>query len=240
MAPRTPDTNVPLADYFWIAGVDSQQLLDAYRPPSRWSYEEQESSNSGSDNPAEETIEEDVDAEADEDEEGPLRSPSFKPSHTRKDSYQRLSQLSNEAHETILSLENGSDVRSNRSSATIRAIPSTGARMSTLISDADFDTAMQKFASDRESFFLDLNFSSGRTTRKSTKSRPQTQRIVAEELSSTPAPNRALGSVRRHLSFKEMSSARRQPSMARHVSTRTSRRLSDYNSVIPNPETLYV
>ena len=218
--------------------MDSQQLLEAYKPPARWSYEDQDSVNNGTDHPADETIPEDVDAE--EEQLGPLKSPTFKPSHGRKDSYQRLSHLSNEAHDSILSLENGSNVRSNRSSATIRAIPSPGPRMSALITDADFDNAIEKFTNDRESFFLDLNFNTATTTKKSTKSRRQTQRIVGEELSASTVPNRALGSVRRHLSFKEMSSARRQPSMAHRVSTRTSRRLSDYNSVIPNPEALRV
>jgi DENN (AEX-3) domain/uDENN domain/dDENN domain/C1 domain len=237
MAPRTPETNLPLADYFWIAGVDSQQLLNAYQPPARWSYEDQDSVKNGSSDTAEETIQEDVDAE--EEHPGPLQSPTFKRGHGRSDSYQRLSQLSNEAHETIRSLDSGANVRSNRSSAaTIKPIPSAGPRMSTLVTDADFDRAMQKFANDRESFFLDLNFSSAATTKKSTKSRRQTQRIIGEELSAVP--NRTFGSVRRHLSFKDMSSARRQPSMGRRVSTRTSKRLSDYNSVVPNPEALYV
>ena len=250
MAPRTVtlETNVPLADYFWIAGVDSQQLLDAYRPRARWSYEEPNALENGNEHPADETIEEDVDAE--EDEPRPLHSPAFKPSHGRKDSYQRLSQLSNDAHDTILSLDSGSNVRSNRSSAaTIRAVPSpaprlaTPSRMSALITDADFDQAMQKFTTDRDSFFLDLNFNTATTSRrKPNKSRPQTQRIVGEELASPSVPNRALGSVRRHLSFKEMSSVRRQPSMARRISTRTNstRRMSDYNSVIANPEALHI
>ncbi len=238
MAQRTPETNIPLADYFWIAGVDSQQFLDAYKPPARWSYEDHDSGTNGNGRPAEETIPEDVSAE--EEEPGPLHSPTFKPGHGRKDSYQRLSQLSNEAHETILSVGHGSNVRSNRSSATIKPVPSPGPRMSVLVSDADFDNAMKKFANDRESFYVDLNFNSAATTRKSTKSRPQTQRIVGEELNSSTIPNRALGSVRRHLSFKEMSSARRQPSVARRVSSRASRRLSDYNSVVPNPEALHI
>ena len=238
MAPRTPESNAPLADYFWIAGVDGQQLVDAYKPPARWSYEDSESLHNGNDHFPDGTIQEDVDAE--EEYSSPIQSPTFKPRHGRKDSYQRLSQLSSEAHDSIKNLENPSNVRSNRSSMTIRAVPSPGPRMSTLITDADFDNAMQKFTNDRESFFLDLNFNTATTTKKSNKSRRQTQRIVGEELSTNTVPNRALGSVRRHLSFKEMSSARRQPSLVHRLSTRTSRRLSDYNSVIPNPDALRV
>lgn len=217
---RTPESSQPLADYFFIAGVDSQQLLDAYKASARWSYDEYEAFHTGSDRAAGETIQEDVDAEQESAPSfsSPLQSPrSMPPSaakHSRKDSYQRLSQLSDQARDTVLALEGGRNVHSNRSSATIRPVPSAGPRNSVFISDADFDNAMQKFASDRESFFLDLNFSSSTTTKPSgLRNRPKTQRIVPEDYD--PTPNRSFGSVRRHMSFKEMSSTRRQPSVAR-------------------------
>ena len=236
---RQLDTTSPLADYFWIAGVDSAQLLEAYKP-YRWSYDEHESLNTGSDHAADETIQEDVAAE--QEAVSPLPSPKPSTGHARKDSYQRLSQLSGEARDSILGLEGGANMKSNRSSATIRAVPSAAPRQSVLITDQDFDTAMQKFSNDRESFFLDLNFSSATKSKPSrSKSRPRTQRITAEDVSPMPnsMPSRAMGSVRRHLSFKETTSFRRQPSMAnRRVSTRTTKRISTYNSVVPRPEAL--
>ncbi|ETN43311.1 uncharacterized protein HMPREF1541_02470 [Cyphellophora europaea CBS 101466] len=234
-------SSLPLADYFWIAGVDSQQLLDAYKPV-RWSYDEHESFTNGSDNTADQTIQEDVDAEQAAAAPTALVSPSTK-KHTRKDSYQRLSDLSGEARDSILALENGSGLRSNRSSATIKASPTpatNGNRESTAISDRDFENAMQKFTMDRESFFLDLNFADGSKTRsRASRTKPRTQKIVPQDLEPMPnGPSRHFGSVRRHLSFKEMSSTKRQPSMAHRTSTRTSRRVSSYNSVVPNPEAL--
>lgn len=236
-------TSLPLADYFWIAGVDTQQLLDAYKP-QRWSYEGVESLGNSTELTADQTIAEDVDAELAE-----SQAPRFsgrRNGHTRKDSYQRLSDLSGEARLSILSLDNVSSTRSNRSSATIRASPSpampamNGNRVSTLINDVDFEMAMQKFTNDRESFFLDLNFKKGADSRrKPAKPRPKTQRIVPADVEPlSNGPSRHLGSVRRHLSFKEMASVKRQPSVARHISTRTSRRVSSYNSVVPNPELL--
>lgn len=237
---QDPST-LPLADFFWIAGVDSQQLLDAYKPV-RWSYEEHESLSNGSDHTADQTIQEDVIAEQAEAATSPVTSPR-QSKHARKDSYQRLIDLAGEARTSILSLENGSGLRSNRSSATIKAspAPANGGRISTMISDRDFENAMQKFTTDRESFFLDLNFADGNNKAKPrpSRSRPRTQRIVAQDLEPMPnGPSRHFGSVRRHLSFKEMSSAKRQPSMARRFSTRTSKRVSSYNSVVPNPEAL--
>jgi hypothetical protein len=248
---RVADTsNPPLADYFWIAGVDSQQLLDAYKP-HRWSYEGPEALGVGSDLSAEAPIQEDVVAELAATS-SPLQSPRTNGhGHKRKDSYQRLSDLSGEARSSIQSLENGA-THSRSSSMTIKAgtSPATNGgggigdkRMSMMISDLDFENAMQKFTNDRESFFLDLNFSSNATANKTksraSRSRPRTQKIVSQDVE--PVPNglsRHLGSVRRHLSVKDLSSSKRQPSMAHRMSTRTTKRISSYNSVVPSPEAL--
>ena len=266
--PRATDTtSQPLADYFWIAGVDSQQLLDAYKP-HRWSYEGNESLGLGSDHSTEQTIQEDVVAELQESV-PPVQPPRTNArGHARKDSYQRLSDLSGEARNSILALENGQSAgsgtgtRSNRSSITIKAVssPTTNGhkasnRMSTMISDVDFENAMQKFTNDRESFFLDLNFNNNnnnnnnnnstnnnnnaKTRPRTSRSRPRTQKIVPTDMEPLPnGPSRHLGSVRRHLSFKDLSSSKRQPSMAHRTSTRTTKRVSSYNSVVPNPEAL--
>ncbi|KAK5192148.1 hypothetical protein LTR92_008095 [Exophiala xenobiotica] len=226
------DGSRPLADYFWIAGLDSQQLVDAFSQP-RWSYEFNESN--GIDVPIKE------ETTIHDDQNSILQSPRPSARHSRHDSYQRLSQLSDEARNSIQSL---SDVahspRSNRSSLTIRPPgPDIDTRMSTAISEANFEKAMKKFATDRDTFFLDLTFNPVETPKPiQSRSRPHTQKIVVQD-EPGPMPNRNFGSIRRHLSFKDMTSTKRQPSMARHTSTRTSRRMSSYNSVIPSPESFH-
>ncbi|KAK5063120.1 hypothetical protein LTR84_005196 [Exophiala bonariae] len=228
----------PLADYFWIAGLDAQQLSDAYSQP-RWSNEANEVTNG-----IDQAIEEDVNAERDSS--SILKSPRTSTGHLRRDSYQRLSQLSDEARVSIQSLDEINRPQSNRSSITIRATPATQAppnpRMSSAFSEVDFEKAMKKFTTNREDFFVDLTFNPTEVSVPAkparSKSRPRTQKIVASEDPSS-LPNRNFGSIRRHLSFKDMSSAKRQPSMARRVSTRTARRMSSYNSVIPSPESFH-
>ncbi|OQU96196.1 uDENN domain-containing protein [Cladophialophora immunda] len=230
--PETPESARPLADHFWIAGLDSQQLVDAFSQP-RWSHDHFDT------NGVDFSIKEE--ASADNEQSSILQSPRASIGHSRHDSYQRLSQLSDEARETIQSLHEATKPRSNRSSLTIRAAagPASDARMSSLISEADFEKAMTKFATDRDAFYLDLTFHPNESTKPArSKSRPKTQKIIAQD-ESTPVPNRNFGSIRRHLSFKDMSSTKRQPSMARRTSTRTSRRMSSYNSVIPSPETFH-
>jgi hypothetical protein len=52
------------------------------------------------------------------------------------------------------------------------------------------------------------------------KPRPRTQRIVADEKPVSTNPLKSgIGSVRRHMSFREMSSMKRQPSVARQGET---------------------
>ncbi|EXJ82536.1 hypothetical protein A1O3_06349 [Capronia epimyces CBS 606.96] len=235
----------PLADYFWIAGLDTQQLLEAFSY-SRWSHE-----ISDTNGVVESAIKEE--ATVDNDESSILQSPRTSVRHSRHDSYQRLSQLSDEARSAVQSFSDATRPHSNRgstrSSVTVRpASPSPAARMSTAFTEVDFEKAMKKFTIDRETFFLDLNFNPSKPSEPSqasqaskptpSKSRPKTQKIVVPDEPSPPL-NRNFGSIRRHLSFKDMSSAKRQPSLARRTSTRTTRRMSSYNSVIPVPETLH-
>ncbi|KAK5087663.1 hypothetical protein LTR70_002980 [Exophiala xenobiotica] len=246
----------PLADYFWIAGLDGQDLLDAYKVH----HEERDSFLSGENRLSRavgETIQED--AVAEERAESFIDSPTVSTKHSRQNSYQKLSRLSFEARSSIQSLDRLTHQQSVRSNATIRRVvsssrqntappspgfssPHAGVQASALLSDADFDHVMKKFANDRDAFYLDLNFKSEAVAPKPSKSiqrpRTRTQRIVAEELEPAPQPNRTLGSVRRHMSFKDMSSTKRQPSIARKLSTRSARRVSSYNSVMPMPQPL--
>lgn len=209
-SPRGHDaSSTPLADYFWIAGLDGQDLLDTYVKLG----EAGKQTKNGSSNDLTDIIVEDEAAEADAS--SILESPRPTSKHSKRNSYQRLSRLSGEAQNSIRSLDKiPSGASSTRSSATIRAVPSASPHASANLSDADFDKAMKKFAIDRDSFFLDISFSAGAVSQPSRpRPRPRTQRIVAED--QPPGLSRGIGSVRRHMSFREMNSAKRQSSMAR-------------------------
>lgn len=200
---KTPEQSfTPLADYFWIAGLDGQDLLDTY---IRLGEANNVAPTNGND--PTETIVEDEWSE-------PPESPRPSSKQSKRNSYQRLARLSSEAHTSIRSLEKLSGTSSARSSATIRAVPISNPRASMLLSDVDFDKALKKFATERDSFFLDLNFSAGAVT-QSNRPRPKqrTQKIVSEEQNN--GLSRGMGSVRRHISFREMSSVKRQSSVAR-------------------------
>jgi hypothetical protein len=201
-------SSTPLADYFWIAGLDGQDLLDTYvrlgevhNPPKN-----------GSSNDVNDIIVEDEAAEADVS--SILDSPRPASTQSKQNSYQPLSRLSGEAPTSIRSSDKiPSGASSARSSATIRCVTSSSPYASPGLNDVDFDNALKKFATDRDSFFLDINFSAGAVTEPSRpRPRPRTQKIVADEQAGL---SRGIGSVRRHMSFREMNSAKRQSSMAR-------------------------
>ncbi|MCJ1380514.1 hypothetical protein MMC17_003622 [Xylographa soralifera] len=222
--------SAPLADWFFIAGVDSEQL--------RWADLEDNLSKGSPQASVEPTIEEDKLAEA---EEGPaISSPSLPTSpttirHVRHSSHNRISRLSDDKRLSIQSILSTSDKNvtdSNRSSATIRGIRMNG---SGPLSEADFEKALRKFASERDSFLSDLTLSAGAVVPNRPKPRPRTQKIVADE---SAVSRSGVGSLRRKISFRDISSMKRQPSVMRNSSVRTSRRLSNYNSVIPNPQPL--
>ena len=239
---------VPLADYFWIAGVESI----AYDDPAPQLPAQVES-----------TIVEDG-----EPQEAPANGISHKvmSRHSRQSSGHRFSRLS------IQTFEELDGTRSNRSSATIRPSNGNGRASGDFPApgDFDFDKALLKFAAERENFLEDLSFSAGAKTH----SRPpmtnlRAERIRAEdgEASGRRSPLRNIkGSIRRRISFRDMNSLRKQPSNARAgganrpglfslchcnsqypcqctadaftASVRTTKRLSNYNSVIPPPEPL--
>ena len=180
-----------------MAGVDSEQLS--------W----------GEDTPStpqtlvEPTIEEDELAEAD----GriTISSPTT-PRHVKRSSYQRLSRLSDDARLSIQSItltpeKNGTD--SNRSSATIKGMQISGTGS---LSDVDFEKALRKFASERDSFLSDLTLSAGAVLPNRPKARPKTQRITSDDVAGLKS---GVGSIRRRISFRDMGSMKRQPSVAR-------------------------
>ena len=177
-----------------LTGLDSEQF--------EWSEIQEEVENGGIQ--TEPTIAED----SAEEEDGGFLSTSPRPS--QRFSFQRLSRLSDDKRSSWSSgkLIEGKGTDSNRSSATIKAVQ-VGNRQS--LADYDFDKALRKFASERESFLLDLSTSAGAVI-KQPKPRPKTQRIHNDD---TPSIMSGLGSVRRRISFREMSSMKRQPSVAR-------------------------
>ncbi|KAI6906040.1 DENN-domain-containing protein [Hortaea werneckii] len=210
------DTAAPLADYFFIAGIESSQV-----------YEEPDDVPAPA--PVEDTIDEDRVLET-HDESRP----------TTPDASGRRSRYSFEARKSIGSVINSQEPPtpgSNRSSTTIRAVQP--ARALGLEDDATFEEALKKFASERENFLEDIHISAGTVpTPTQRRPRPRTVRITQDE--SSPNGNasglhRGVGSIRRRLST--MNSMRRQQSVSgRQSSVKTSKRLSGYNSVIPAPQ----
>ncbi|KAJ5483858.1 hypothetical protein N7539_006058 [Penicillium diatomitis] len=236
-----PSTNAsegaPLADYFWIAGVDGGEILDTFRRLG----EEYRINSSASPGPAvNDVIQEDADAEEEHSADGSSRPNStlYVGPGNRRSSNQRLSTLSRSDFDR----PNGTN--SNRSSVTVKG-SSSPLRTSAMFSeDFDFDQALLKFTSERDTFLTDLSLSAGAITPNTRpRSRVRTQKIVADD-----APPQAgnllrssIGSVRRHMSFRDLNSMKRQPStISRQASVRTSRRLSNYNSVIPVPQPLEI
>ena len=181
--------------------MDSEQL--------NWGEDADTATKAAPSTPVEPTIKEDKLAEAEE--VAPLSSPTT-PRHSKRSSYHRLSRLSDDARLSIQSISLTPDKKgtdSNRSSATIKGIQINGTAG---LSDVDFERALRKFASERDSFLSDLSLSAGAVVPNRPKSRPKTQRITNED---TAGLKSGAGSVRRRISFRDMSSMKRQPSVAR-------------------------
>jgi hypothetical protein len=151
------------------------------------------------------TIAEDSLAEAEEGDEDISATPTLK-----RRSY-RLSTISDDKRISLgsLKLSDSRGTASNRSSATIKPVNGSNGHKS--LGDFDFDDALRKFASERDTFLSDLNTSAG-VVPKQPKPRPRTQRIVSDD---APSLKSGLGSVRRRISFREMNSMKRQPSVVR-------------------------
>ncbi|EJP69142.1 DENN domain-containing protein [Beauveria bassiana ARSEF 2860] len=236
-------SSAPLAHYFWIAGVESISYDDAPQTVL----------------PVDDTIAEDGEPDNGVIVNGQHRANAAR--HSRQNSANRLSKLSIDAHSTISTVDDDGS-RSNRSSATIRPsskLPPSANGSSTVapleeglpltvrMGDVDFDRALLKFAAERENFLEDLSFTAGaRVQARAPMVNPRAERIKADEIpSGRMSPLRSLkGSIRRKISFREMSSTKRQGNINKSssingaASVRTAKRLSNYNSVIPPPEPL--
>ena len=211
------DTSAPLADYFFISGIESSQV-----------YDEKFASPLPTPAPVEDTIEED---------EALVTNNDNRPRTPGSPGEKKKSRYSFEARKSIGSIISAEPATpaSNRSSTTIKAsdvnnIPGVG------MSDDAFEDALKKFASERDSFLEEVHISAGTVpTPTAKKPRPKTVRITQDEDSLGAGLRGPVGSLSRRLST--MKSMKRQPSvMSRQASVRTSKRMSGYNSVIPAPE----
>lgn len=205
MAPATPadPPSTPLADFFWIAGVDGSEIFDIFAKLG----EEYNAARAQS-SPMAETIQEDADAEDATD-----LTNGHSPAPSKRNSYQFLAKPVDEARLSFRSFASENrDAHSNRSSMTIKGTQSPNGNA--FLNDVDFDNAIRKFATERDSFLSDLSLhsNSNSATPNRPRPRPKTQKIVAEEVNPLKS---GIGSVRRHMSFREMSSMKRQPSLAR-------------------------
>lgn len=207
-------TSAPLADYFWIAGIDSLSYND-----NVWPSNPKTANGVGPPSPqVDATIEEGSEAET-------LASPpSGTPRAVARHSWNRLSKLSNEKRNSIQTLDELEITRSNRSSITIKGVPTNGGMEngeSNAMGDFDFDRALLKFANQRETFLDDLSFSAGAPTQsRPPMTNPRADRLRVDDGDGMGAsqgkrnPLRSVGgSIRRRISFRDMSSVKRQPSM---------------------------
>ena len=173
--------------------------------------DEEEDTESGPPVPIEPTIEEEKIAEA---ENGVSDVPVQTPRKAKRSSYQRLSNLSDEARLSISSLSLGTDKKgtdSNRSSVTIKGMQVNNTNGGPL-TEVDFESALKKFATQRDSFLADLDLTAGAIVPNRTKPRPKTQRITTEDV---PGTRSGIGSIRRRISTRNMNSAKRQSSVKR-------------------------
>lgn len=145
--------------------------------------------------------------------------------HSRNNSWNRLSKLSNDARNSIQTLDELETSSSNRSSITIKAMPTNGIGNGNnngsggILGDFDFTRALEKFANEREQFTEDLNFNAG-VPRQSLPpmTNPRMERLKVEDGELAAAPNKRSplrsvgGSIRRRISFRDMNSMKRQPS----------------------------
>ena len=218
-APVRESSSAPLADWFFISGhspspkdryLRTDQLSGVDSEQLRWPCTNPiEPSDDVLPPPVEQTIEEERTSESENDNTDYV-APT--PRRNKRNSYQRLSRLSDEARLSIASVSLSPDPKgtdSNRSSTTIKGVQINGTNG---LTEADFDRALRKFASERESFLTDLTLSAGVVVPNRPKARPKAQRIVNEDNGGLKP---GVGSIRRRISFRDMNSMKRQSSVNR-------------------------
>lgn len=202
-------SSAPLADYFWIAGIDSVSYHDLPEAPNSGGH-----TTNGFPPVGDNTIAEGTEEGQDE----PILGSAPRGSSARhsRGSLQRLSRLSIDARNSIQSLEALDTYSgSNRSSLTVRAVPSNGTQDSVKqgLSDFDFDRALFKFANERETFLDDLSFSAGTVMQSRPPMTARAEKIKHDEegLGGRKSPfGRVGGSIRRKISFRDLNSSKKQ------------------------------
>lgn len=217
------NTSAPLADYFWIAGIDSL----SYGPEIFPSTSRERSNIQPPPSPQ-------VDATIEESPEGENSPPPTNPRaarHSRTNSWNRLNKSSQDSRSSISTLDENDGPASNRSSITLKAGQSghtngngngtkgEGGGVGGIFGDFDFDQALLKFANAREDFLDDLSFAAGAPTQAAppmTSSRTSRLRVEdAENIQKrSPTLRSVSGSIRRKISFRDLNSVKRQTSMA--------------------------
>ncbi|KAB8606211.1 hypothetical protein FH972_025842 [Carpinus fangiana] len=229
MAPLTSShdaSSAPLADYFYIAGIESSRVF-----PGR---SERYSNGNGfaSSPPLDPTVEETDPTPTDlGSNQRPTSSQSQLPASPsgNKRASARFSWDTRKSIGSVIGLE-GRVSGSNRSSRTIRQLPSAEDTNGTRGNDPDFEEVLRRFAADRDSVLEEIQFSAGQLAqpaRPAPRPRPKAHRIVSGDQLDK-------GSIRRRLST--MNPLSRSNTTSRRSSVRASRRISDYNAVIPAPQ----
>ena len=158
--------------------------------------------------PSEPTIQEDTQAENSD---SPSDLTFAKPRNPKRNSYQRLSRLSDHSRLSLASLQSltldSKGRGSNRSSVTIKGIQINGIPTA---SDDDFERALRKFTSERDSFLSGLTLTAGAVVPNRPRPKPQTQKILTEDAQGLRA---SLGGLRRRISTRNVSGIKRQPSV---------------------------
>lgn len=199
MAPLSPHTNsnvfssAPLADYFFIAGIESSQIFE----------KRGHSATAGPTSPpVRATIQEDAPLETS------LNSRPQSSVGKQGVTFAFDKRQSTGSYSDI----DKSNTASNRSSATIRVVQNT--LNSQGLSEADFDLALHKFAAERDSFLEEIQFNAGAVASSNRqRARQKTHRIINDDLGYR---NSTVGSLRKRLSA--INSLKRQPSSARQGS----------------------
>lgn len=216
MAPAATDATPPLADYFFISGIESSQVYDERTQPKPSVLSTIPSPLSS---PApidvDETIEEDAALETDS--LRPKSQEGLSNGDTSRRGSARMSSENRKSTGTIVGVDS-KQTASNRSSTTIKGLQLGGSGLS----DQDFEHALRKFASERDTFLEEIQFTAGvaqqnRTTPSKPRPRPQRirqQQQQQEQEDGVGNLRSGVGSIRRRLSTMQ-SSLKRTSSVAR-------------------------
>jgi hypothetical protein len=212
MAPiNTPtDASPPLADYFFISGIESSQVYDERNhQPTGLNSISSPLLSPPQPLDVDETIEEDRALETDS-----LRPTSQDGLPNGEGTAKQRSARMSFDHRTSIGTIIGPDSKqtaSNRSSATIKGVQLGGSGLS----DVDFNNALRKFASERDTFLEEIQVTA--TAAQQSRSTPTRIRVKPARVQHEDGAGNlrsGVGSIRRRLSTMQ-SSLKRQPSMAR-------------------------